>query len=184
MTLSTIWSAAISLSLLGALAVPDISDSQTTPSDVQEFYQRLAGEWEGTNALWPHPSEAAINSTSIASAKFIAGDIYFQLTYTWESDSGQEEGVFLFGGKGEKPTASWGDTWHMATELLNCVGALSVDGQKLILRSSYRTGSETPDYFWRTEFTLTGPDAFIMEAYNITPEGLEAPAVRAVYSRK
>ncbi len=42
---------------------------------------------------------------------------------------------------------------------------------------------EGPAWGWRTEFTLQGANTFLMEAYNITPGGMEALAVKAEMKR-
>ncbi len=78
---------------------------------------------------------------------------------------------------------TWGDSWHMQPQPMVCEAELSEDGQKLVASCTYEAGPDTPDWGWRTEFTLQGEDAFLMEAYNITPEGLEALAVRAEMTR-
>ncbi len=65
---------------------------------------------------------------------------------------------------------------------MQCKGALSDGGRKLILHGSY-AASSGPDWGWRTEFTLLGADKLRMEAYNITPEGQEALAIRAELTR-
>lgn len=109
---------------------------------------------------------------------------YFLLSYSWEDGGEKQEGVFLMGGEHNMASATWGDSWHMQPEPMICTGVLSEDGQKLVFLGSYGAGPGVPDWGWRTEFTLQGEDAFLMEAYNITPEGLEEKAVRAELKRK
>lgn len=70
----------------------------------------------------------------------------------------------------------------MSPDLMVCSGGLNEAGKKLILNGTYGSG-EGPDWGWRTEFNLTGPDTLVMEAYNITPDGQEALAVRAKLTR-
>ena len=54
-------------------------------------------------------------------------------------------------------------------------GLVSVHG-------TYGAG-EGPDWGWRITVEADGPDAFVMRMFNITPDGEEAPAVEATFTR-
>jgi hypothetical protein len=170
----------ISMGMKSPSNVPGLEDDKT----VQAFYRALQGEWGGTYSLWFKPNEPVRNSDATAEGRFLAREAFFLLTYTWHTDDMDQEGVFLLGGKGETASATWGDTWHMQPDpMVITEGELTSEGQELVFLGSYGTGPDSPDWGWRTEFTLQGEDAFLMEAYNITPDGLEALAVRAELTR-
>ena len=94
----------------------------------------------------------------------------------------KQKGVFLFGGADNAASATWGDSFHSTPNPMVCTGEIDASGSKLTLMGSYSTG-EGPDWRFRTEFTLTGPNELLMEAYNIAPDDLEALAIRAEMKR-
>jgi hypothetical protein len=146
------------------------------------FYAKLSGEWNGSYSLWLRPGTPAQKSDITAQFRSIAKGNYFLMTYTWKQGGKAQEGVFLFGGHGNTATATWGDSFHMVPEPMQCKGELKDGGKKLIIKGSYAMG-RGPTWGWRTEFTLWGPNALLMEAYNITPDGVEGLAVKAEMKR-
>lgn len=174
----------LSLTSIGMISQGEAPDSlgKTT---IGEFYGALEGEWGGPYSLWLNPGEAPRKSEAAAQGRFVAQEAYFLLTYSWFTDDKDQEGVFLLGGAGARASATWGDSWHMQpTPMVMTDGELIEDGKKLVFLGSYGAGPGQPDWGWRTEFTLQGENAFLMEAYNITPKGLENLAVRAELTRK
>ncbi len=180
----TIGRAVASIALIGAISLGDEPAPEVGTMTIQEFYEKLTGEWTGSYELWLDPTQPSQNSGIVAHGRLVAKGSYFLLSYSWEWEGERQEGVFLMGGDGEKASATWGDSWHMQPEPMICEGELSEEDQKLVFLGSYGAGPGVPDWGWRTEFTLQGEGAFLMEAYNITPEGLESLAVRAELTRK
>lgn len=152
------------------------------PKTVKDFWTSLAGDWTGSYSLWLRPGTPAQNSDIRATIQPTAKGNYFLMSYSWKRGKDAHEGVFLFGGKDETATATWGDSFHSVPEPLHNSGMLQEGGKKLVVNGSYSAG-DGPAWGWRTEFTRQGPDSFLMEAYNITPEGLEALAVKAELKR-
>ncbi|MBL6975728.1 MAG: DUF1579 family protein [Deltaproteobacteria bacterium] len=150
---------------------------------VTAFYNRMAGDWRGTCNLWFGPGEPVRTCDTEARVRAIAGDAYHLMTYRWVFEGEAKEGALFLGGHEEAATATWGDSWHMAPDPMVCQGLLEDGGAKLVFPGNYPTGPDTPDWGWRTELTWVDGDGLIMEAYNITPEGEEAIAVRAEYRR-
>ncbi len=146
------------------------------------FYEMLVGGWTGPYSLWTRPGTPVQKSEITAQFQTLAKDNYFLMTYVWEQGGKTQEGVFLFGGHANEATATWGDSFHMVPVPMQCKGELMEDGKKLVFKAKYSVG-QGPAWGWRTEFTLRGPDALLMEAYNITPEGLEGLAVKAELKR-
>jgi len=149
---------------------------------VKSFFANLKGSWNGSYSLWLRPGVPAEESDIEANIQPAAKENYFLMTYSWKRGNDAHEGVFLFGGDGEAATFTWGDSFHSVPEPMHCSGDLKNGGQKLVFKGSYAAGSG-PDWGWRTEFTRQGPDSFLMEAYNITPDGAEALAVKAELRR-
>ncbi len=168
---------------------PSSPDQTTTssrkvmePKNVKEFWTGLTGEWKGTYSLWLRPGTPAQTSDTKAIVQPTAKGNYFLVSYSWKRGNDAHEGVFLFGGDGEAATFTWGDSFHSVPEPMHCSGKLTDGGTKIVFKGSYAAGTG-PDWGWRTEFTRQGPNSLLMEAYNITPEGLEALAVKAELRR-
>ena len=149
---------------------------------VKTFFAKLSGDWNGSYSLWMRPGTPAQKSEITAQFQSTAKGNYFLMTYAWKQGGKVQEGVFLFGGHGKTATATWGDSFHMVPEPMLCKGELKDGGKKLVIKGSYDMG-KGPAWGWRTEFTLCGPNAFLMEAYNIMPNGVEGLAVKAELKR-
>jgi hypothetical protein len=158
------------------------SNEEVQINSAKEFYATLAGEWTGSYSLWLRPDTPAQESEFNGTIKSAVKSNYFLMKYSWKRGDKDHEGLFLFGGNGKDATATWGDSFHSIPEPMHCKGELTDDGGKLIFNGSYSAG-EGPTWGWRTEFTRQGPNSLLMEAYNITPDGQEALAVRAEMER-
>lgn len=150
---------------------------------VREFYAGLAGEWRGTYSLWFEPGTPVRICDTEARVQAIAGDAFHLMTYTWEFEGEGKEGALFLSGNDQAASMTWGDSWHMAPDPMVCQGRLEEEDSKLVFPGTYPTGPDTPDWGWRTELKRVDGDGLVMEAYNITPEGEEAIAVRAEYRR-
>ena len=155
---------------------------ETHTNTAQDFYAQISGDWNGSYSLWLRPGTPVQKSEITAHIQSTAKGNYSLMTYAWKRGGEAQEGVFLLGGHGKTATATWGDSFHMVPEPMQCKGELKDGGKKLIIKGSYAAG-EGPDWGWRTEFTLRGPNAFLMEAYIITPNGVEGLAVKAELKR-
>lgn len=158
------------------------STNQTEAKVVQSFYSELVGDWSGSYSLWLDPEAEPQVSTARTRIEPAANNAYYLMTYDWDFAGKPQAGVFLFGGRDKTASASWGDSFHMTPDPMQCQGTLSDDGNKLSILGSYGAGSG-PDWGWRTDFTRQGSDTLVMEAYNITPDGEEGLAVRAEFHR-
>jgi hypothetical protein len=155
-----------------------ISNEETHMKSAKAFYEELEGNWTGSYSLWLQPGTPAQQSDIKANFQSAAKGNYFLMTYSWKKGEEAQEGVFLFGGNGNAATATWGDSFHMIPEPMQCTGELNEDGKKLIVKGSYSMG-EGPDWGWRTEFTRHDQKSLLMEAYNIMSDGVEDLAVKA-----
>lgn len=144
--------------------------------DVQAFLASLQGHWTGLYQLWLTPDTPVQECDSSARLALEAGKESWRLAYRW----GKNEGDFRLTGSAERAEFSWIDTFHAGSAMPG-YGRLSDDGAKLSFMSEY--AFEGGQWGWRTEFTRLDDSAFLMEAFNITPDGQEALAVRCRYSR-
>ncbi len=148
---------------------------------IKEFYEQLDGNWIGNYSLWLDPSKPAIESGVSATVVPVAMSAFYLFHYWWSYGGNDQEGVFMLGGEDHAATATWGDSFHMQPESMYCKGQF--EGAKLALLGRYSAGPGTPDWGWRTEFTLNDGHWLRMEAYNISPGGHENLAVRADLKR-
>ena len=86
--------------------------------------------------------------------------------------------------------SAWVDSMHQSTEIMQSRGAAPAAAPApggpppLAVTGAYRDPQGGPDWGWRTEFRLDGPDRLTVTAYNISPSGEEAKGVEAAYTRR
>jgi hypothetical protein len=141
----------------------------------------LIGSWSGTSRLIMHGEEPR-DCDSTATVAATAQGRFALLAYTWSFDGQPQDGTLLLGQSGDPPTlaAAWIDSWHMGDALMRCEGAAEPDGS-LSVRGSYSVPGY-PDWGWRIAVQQAGEGMHI-DMWNISPEGVEYPAVEARYSR-
>ena len=139
------------------------------------------GSWRGTNSLWLSPDASAQKSaTTLTLAPAIEGK-FLEIKYTWIYDDQPQEGLLLIGYEAELVTAIWADSWHMGKKFMQCQGVIKENGS-VDVRGQYQA-PPGPDWGWRIVLEHEGENTLNLTMYNITPEGQEALAVEAVYSR-
>jgi len=120
------------------------------------------GIWEGTKTLWLKYPE---NPQESAARVVVSPD---RIEYSWAYQDTAQTGTFSFSGGGDRLSALWTDTWH-SKDPLACTGT-ERDGVVKIT-GTYAAG-DGPDWSWRTEFHMDGPDQLRIKMYNILPDGL------------
>lgn len=160
----------------------NLNAAQAEVKSLDSFYTSLVGEWVGSYNLWIHPDADVQESSSMATVYTAANGSYTVMNYSWTYKDKLQAGIFLLGGNGPSASATWGDSWHMRPNPMQCHGMISDNGNELDILGGYDVG-EGPDWGWRTILTLVGENTLIMKAYNITPDGDEALAVNAVLTR-
>lgn len=161
-----------------------MNDASKKITDVPSFYAALQGEWQGRYHLWLDPSAPEENSDSSARIAKDSTTSSWVMSYQWSRGPKDHQGEFRFDGSRSQGTFHWTDSFHAAPDPLQGEGKLSEDGNRLTFMSHYPVGEGLPDWGWRTELMLLDVDTFQMDAYNITPEGQEALAVRCRYEKK
>jgi hypothetical protein len=139
----------------------------------------LIGQWVGKSTLrlaWPGEPENLYESATTVTVEDFGG--CFQVAYTWEHDGEPQQGRMI-AAKAEdgQVTAGWVDTWHQSGAVLQMKG-----GPGLRVTGSYGVGDGVhPDWGWRIEVRREG-EGLMLEMTNISPEGEEEWAVRALCS--
>jgi len=144
----------------------------------------LAGEWAGENRLWLCTEEPARHSQATASVALAAQGRFATIRYTWAEEGQPQDGLLLLGMDPRRETweAAWIDSWHMGDKIMLCRGAADAGGA-ISVRGAY-AAPPGPDWGWRIEIHAEAADRFEMIMYNISPEGEEALAVEARYTRR
>lgn len=138
---------------------------------------RLAGKWKGTNRLhmpWmPNPLHESASDALVTER--INGQC-LEITYTWEYEGTQHNGLLILCGspKSNAVNAVWTDSWHSANVLMMCEGTSDENG-RVSIKGNYAV-PDHPDWGWRTDIIPNG-EAFDYIMYNISPEGAEELAV-------
>ena len=142
----------------------------------------LQGPWQAVYQLRGDPSFEG-DSPSLATVVPVLGGRFVRIDYTWIEHHTPQEGSLLIGHEPDTGvvTTVWIDSWHNGVRMMPCTGRLGPDGG-IDVRGSYPTGPGSPDWGWRTQIILDAGD-WAMTMWNVTPDGEEALAVRAEYSR-
>ena len=120
------------------------------------------GAWAGTNTLWMKYPENPLESA--ARVVVSAG----RIEYSWAYQGEPQSGTFVFSGSGGELRAQWTDTWH-AKDPMACRGT---DQDGVVTVTGTYSAGDGPDWSWRTEFRLGGPDRLNIKMYNILPDTL------------
>lgn len=144
---------------------------------------KLIGDWAGSNrlhAIWRTPP--IHDSDTTASVSLAAQGQFLAISYTWADEGKPQDGVLLIG-SGDSPNsvkAVWIDSWHMSDKFMLLEGAVESNGSAS-MRGAY-AALLGPDWAWRIAIE-PGDAAFRMIMHNVTPEGEEALAVEAAFTR-
>jgi hypothetical protein len=144
---------------------------------------KFTGDWQGKNSLWLSPQDPVRESATNLSIAPAINRKFVEIKYTWADEGKPQEGLLLIGyeTKGQLATAAWADSWHMGEKVMNCQGNVNEDGS-VDMRGQYQA-PPGPDWGWRIVVGPGNQDTLKLVMYNITPEGDEALAVEAIYSR-
>jgi hypothetical protein len=142
----------------------------------------LTGDWQATNHLWFMPGTPAFESHTTLTVAPALGDFVTLLRYTWSHDGTPHEGVMLVRDAADSPPEIvWLDSFHTGRKFMT-LGAGTRSGTVLTGTGSY-AAPEGPDWGWRVELHAESDGALLVRHYNILPDGLEALAIEARYTR-
>lgn len=143
----------------------------------------LAGSWRGVSRVWFEPDKLADECPVELEATVLLGDRFLQFEYRTHLQGKPVEGRITVGHYPDRKRWEMHliDSFHMGRGQLFCVGDSTDKGFRVL--GHYPDGQGGPDWGWRTELTITGPDAFSLTAYNVEPAGAEARATEMVLER-
>lgn len=149
-----------------------------------DFLLTHKGNWQGKNSLWLSPDEPARESATTLSLNPAINGKFVEAKYTWADEGRPQEGILLIGYEEARQlaTAVWADSWHMGEKFMFCQGVAKENGS-VDVRGQYQAPTG-PDWGWRIVVEPEGKNALNLIMYNIQPDGQEALAVKAIYSRK
>ena len=145
--------------------------------------QSLPGRWTGENALWLSSTEPPRLSVAHCSVAPEANGQCLALRYAWADKGVPQEGVLLLSADpaSAECAAVWTDSWHCAHQFMTLRGAADDSGAASVL-GAY-AAPPGPDWGWRITIVPSEDDRFTLRMFNISPEGEEAHAVEARYTR-
>jgi hypothetical protein len=142
----------------------------------------LAGDWHATNHLWFMPGTPAFESHTALTITPAVQDAAMTLRYTWSHEGAPHEGVMLVRDVADSaPDIVWLDSFHTGHKFM-VLGAGTRRASTLTATGSY-AAPEGPDWGWRIELHVEPDGALLVRHYNILPDGQEALAIEARYSR-
>lgn len=151
--------------------------------DMGTFMKRIVGTWSGSSRLWVSPGEPARDSETTAAIELVGNGAFATIRYTW-AEGGRGQDGLIIARLAAEPDATdlvWLDSWHMGDKLMLCRRE-SVSEGRIAVRGSY-AAPPGPDWGWRIVLESGSADRFRILMDNITPDGQEAPAVEAEYTR-
>ncbi len=143
----------------------------------------MTGAWQATNHLWFMPGDPAHESASTLTVAPAVGDFVTLLRYSWSHDGKPHEGVMLVRDAADSPPdIVWLDDFHTERKFMQLGKGTRTDAV-LTATGSYAAPSG-PDWGWRVELHVVSPDELLVRHYNILPDGEEALAIEARYTRE
>lgn len=147
-------------------------------------FASLSGEWKGTKRLYLNGESGPekISGSHATIAKAVRGT-FLLVDYSWKFERDPHEGVLLLGyeEKQNLATAAWGDSWHTGQRIIHCTGAIDANGA-FTVHGRYAAPPD-PDWGWRIALNIQAADSLALVMHNISPQGKEDLAVKAVFGR-
>jgi len=143
----------------------------------------LAGAWEATNQLWFMPGTPVHESESALTVTPVVGDAVTMLRYTWSHEGAAHEGVMLVRDVSTAPpNVVWYDSFHTGGSFMVLGNGTRME--TVITATGSYAAPTGPDWGWRIEVHTSEVAGPLIRHYNILPDGQEALAVQAQYTRR
>ena len=164
----------------------DIVDAPVTAFEGTKHHQRLAalpGDWRGTTLTWLDPTKAPEESPVNMRVESVLGGRFLRIQYASTVMGKPHAGEMLvaFEKDEDRFTIAWIDSFHTGSALMTSIGdkAPGAEGNVSVL-GSYAAGDQR--WGWRTVLH-PHPERFVIEAFNIDPDGTEYPALKTQLAR-
>jgi Protein of unknown function (DUF1579) len=138
----------------------------------------LRGEWHGAYRVWLAPGQLTVDCPSTLRAEPVLEGRFVRLDYTWSIDGAAQAGQMLVG---PGPQMAWVDLWHNGGQIMFCEAVRGADDGEFNVLGAY--GLPEGRCGWRTTIEAPEPDVVVVTMWNISPDGAEAKAVEAAYTR-
>lgn len=155
---------------------------RSAPAPTAEVLEAWKGRWSGKAKTWFEPGVLADSSEWKGSLRIALKGFSFVHEYRSKVLGRPHRGIAVvtIDPERRRVTHAWTDTFHMHAELMFSEGEWSGKGFSVL--GSYPAG-DGPRWGWRTTYELGRSGKLTLTMFNITPDGQEAKAVEAVFSR-
>ena len=163
----------------------DLARAETAPFSPGPEHQtlaRFAGSWKGPTQLWLDPDAPPEESTTELLAEPILGGRWLRLSERGAAFGKPHAGEMLLGYHLDARAyeLAWVDSSHTGTSIILSTGAATEPGVVDVL-GSYTAGGQR--WGWRTRLRLSTPEELLIEAFNISPDGVEMRAIVSTLRR-
>ena len=144
---------------------------------------RMAGHWQGRFRLWFEPGEPAEDSVQRGSIRVLLGGRVLLHEYSGHCSGEPMDGVALIAHHLDERRyeSAWAESFGTGTSIMFSTGASG--DPRLSMLGSYSDGQGGARWGWRTEIEQPDDDTLDLRMYNISPSGVEVPAVEVSYRR-
>lgn len=156
-----------------------IDTAPFAPSPEHQLLAQFAGSWRGPTQLWLDPETPPEESSTELLAEPILGARWLRVSERGTAFGKPHAGEMLLGYHLDARAyeLAWVDSSHTGTAIILSTGPATEPGVVDVV-GSYSAGEQR--WGWRTRIRLCAPDELLVEAFNISPDGVE---MRAIVSR-
>lgn len=149
----------------------------------QEFLNALIGKWKGECSTWFEPGVLADVSGVEGEISTLVGKAIVKHQYQGAIQGNPRHGVewIAYNSVANRFEIAWFDSFHMNYAILYSLGTAAENG--FSVSGEYDVGEGHPRWGWRTLFRLDDLQSLVLQAYNVTPDGIEALAVETRYQK-
>lgn len=162
----------------------DLARAETAPFEATPAHELLRffeGFWRGTTRIWLDPGTPPEETVTELHAELVLGGRWLRIQYRGVAFGKPHAGEMLLGYHKDvsRYELAWIDSSHTGSAILLSTGVASERGVDVL--GSYVAGNER--WGWRTRLHRSSPTELTMEAFNVTPDGAEYPAIASRLSQ-